>query len=87
MDYKKLGWNAVDDSMPASGQLCAVFFPVGVNQITDKAIGPIAFAYLRNGEWIMADEPTGLRGLMATTGPAYWKPWDVDTPNTHEGEG
>lgn len=62
-------WNHVKDGLPQRGVLCLVFFPIGVNTITEQAIGHVAAAYYRQDEktWIYADTPRPL-----SFDPAYW---------------
>ncbi len=65
-------FNSAKDNPPPTGTLCVVYFPIGVNNITKKTAGAAAVAYKTDGGWKMADVPSGLRGIMAKTGPAYW---------------
>lgn len=63
-------WNRCEESLPAEGVLCAVFFPLGVIQSEpQESVGPAALAYYRalEGGWVYADEPTPLR-----FDPVYW---------------
>jgi len=61
-------WYRVSDKMPEEGDLCIVYFPVGIDNVVGERFGPIAMAYYRKDEgWIYADTP---RPLVFK--PYYW---------------
>lgn len=72
------GWKSVKDNPPDSEhELCAVYFPIGVNGLTGKTFGPVAVAYWAGGTFLMADIPSSLRGPLGELGPYYWREYDI----------
>lgn len=66
-------WNNIKDGVPKEGELCVIYFPFAVNNLTGKTTGQMAMAYFRDDEgWIYADKPTPVR-----FDPYYWIPWEA----------
>lgn len=68
-------WVNVKDELPREGQLCVVYYPIGLSLLADKSVGPIALAYWRHQDnaWVYADTPVSLNFT-----PFYWQPFEKD---------
>lgn len=83
---KSENWVNAKVQLPEEGQLCAIFFPIGVHHAiekggVDKATGPVALAYYRKNEgWVYADVPRKLsRNVWSLIEDGlYWRPFSIN---------